>query len=102
LNPFQDGNGRRYAGLSYFRFATFAACLPKAVRVFLGRCAIVRLRLATADAFLMFLRAEVFCFVDAISMSLEELHSVLVLLGSTAGFERTEIAPPPALGVLFA
>ena len=41
----------------FFRFATFAACLPSAVRVRLGKCAIVRWRFAAAAAFLMFRRA---------------------------------------------
>src|SRR5207237_9967981 len=47
-------------------FAAFArltlfACLPMAVRVFFGRCAIVRFFLAAAAAFLMFLRAAARC-----------------------------------------
>ncbi len=49
-----------------FRLATFAPCLPSAVRVFFARCATVRLRLAARAAFLMFRRAALFCFDEAI------------------------------------
>src|SRR5262245_60910502 len=49
-----------------FRLAAFAPSLPSAVRVFFGRCAIVRFFLAAREAFLMFFRASVFCFVLAI------------------------------------
>ena len=45
-----------------FRRAVLAPCLPKAVRVRLGRCAIVRFRFAVAAAFLMLRRAAVRCF----------------------------------------
>ena len=50
----------RYAARRFCR-ATFAACLPSAVRVRLGRCAMVRFLLATAAAFLIFLRAAARC-----------------------------------------
>jgi hypothetical protein len=49
-----------------FRRAAFAPSFPSAVRVFLGRFATVRFRFAVAAAFLIFLRAAVFCFVVAI------------------------------------
>lgn len=52
-------------GQGYLRFATFAACFPSAVRVFLGRCAMVCFLFAAAAAFLMFLRAAFFCFAVA-------------------------------------
>lgn len=52
--------------MNHFWRLTLFACLPSAVRVFFGRCEIVRLRLAALDAFLMFRRAAVFCFVVAI------------------------------------
>ena len=42
--------------------ATFAPCLPSAVRVFLGRLAIVRFLRAAVAAFLMFFRAACCCF----------------------------------------
>ena len=47
---------------------TLLACLPSAVRVFLGRCAIVRMRLAAVAAFLMFRFAAVLCLVVAITV----------------------------------
>jgi hypothetical protein len=43
--------------LLFFWRAIFAACLPRAVRVLFGRCAIVLLRRAAAAAFLMLRRA---------------------------------------------
>ena len=62
---------------SYFasrrlRFATLAACFPSAVRVFLGRCAIVFFFLAAAAAFLMLRRAAALCFPVAIKSPLHE------------------------------
>ena len=45
-----------------FRFATLEACLPRALRVDFGRCAIVRLLLARAAAFLILVLAADFCF----------------------------------------
>lgn len=50
-----------------FFLATDEACLPSAVRTDLGRCAIVRFFFAADAAFLMFFRAALFCFVEAIS-----------------------------------
>jgi len=47
--------------------ATLAACFPKAVRVDLGRWAMVRFFRAAAAAFLMFLRAADLCLSVAIS-----------------------------------
>lgn len=41
--------------------ATLAACLPRAVRVFFGRLAIVRFFFAAAAAFEMFRLAALFC-----------------------------------------
>jgi hypothetical protein len=49
-----------------FRFAALAASFPSAVRVFFGRCAIVRFRRAAFAAFLTFLRAAERCFGEAI------------------------------------
>jgi hypothetical protein len=48
--------------LARFRFAAFAPSLPRAVRVFLGRCATVCFFFAAAAAFLMFFRAAARCF----------------------------------------
>jgi hypothetical protein len=48
------------------RFATFAPCLPRAVRVFFGSFAMVRLRFAALAAFLMLRRAAARCFVVAL------------------------------------
>ncbi|HZU31909.1 MAG TPA: hypothetical protein VFB79_12390, partial [Candidatus Angelobacter sp.] len=45
-----------------FCLATLAACLPKAVLVFLGKWAIVRFFLAATAAFLMLRRAAARCF----------------------------------------
>src|SRR5438105_2577234 len=64
-----------------FLRATLAPCLPSAVRVRLGRCAIVRFRRAAAAAFLMLRRAACFLFVEAMSTS------------------STSIRPPPAPGL---
>lgn len=46
---------------------TLAACLLRAVRVFLGRCAIVFFFFAAAAAFLMFLLAAALCLSFAIT-----------------------------------
>ena len=68
-----------------FRFATFAPCLPSAVRVRFGRCAIVRFFLAVLAALRMFLRAALRCFsfgiVLSFLMAFEVLHRALVGLG---------------------
>jgi len=53
-----------------FLLATDAACLPRAVRVDFGRCAIVRFLLAADAAFLMFFRVARVCFVEAMVDSL--------------------------------
>jgi hypothetical protein len=46
----------------YYRdFLTFAACLPKAVRVFFGKRFKVCFRFAALAAFLMFFRAALRC-----------------------------------------
>ena len=45
---------------------TLFACLPSAVRVLLGRLAMVRFFFAAVAAFLMFRLAAVLCFVVAI------------------------------------
>jgi hypothetical protein len=47
--------------------ATFAPCFPSAVRVDLGRWAMVRLRLAACAAFLMFFLAAFLCFAVAMA-----------------------------------
>jgi len=46
--------------------ATFAPCLPRAVLVAGGKCAMVRFFFAVAAAFFMLRRAAAFCFDDAI------------------------------------
>lgn len=52
----------------YRRFlrVAFAPCLPSAVRVFFGKCEIVRFFFATFAAFFIFFRAVERCFRDAI------------------------------------
>jgi hypothetical protein len=50
-------------------FLTFAACLPRAVRVLFGRCLNVFFRFAAAIAFLMFFRAARLCLVLAMPVS---------------------------------
>jgi hypothetical protein len=52
--------------LRFFR-AALAPSLPRAVRVFLGRCATVLLRRAALAAFLMFRFAAALCFLVVIS-----------------------------------
>jgi len=47
------------------RFATLAACLPSAVRVFFGKREIVRFLRAAFAAFLMLRRAAALCFLLA-------------------------------------
>jgi hypothetical protein len=60
----------------FFR-ATLAPCLPRAVRVFLDRCAIVLFRRAARDAFFMFRFAAVRCFpVVTISLAKAARHSL--------------------------
>ena len=49
----------------FFCFATFAPCLPSAVRVARGSFEIVFFARAAFAAFLMFLRAAAFCFAVA-------------------------------------
>ena len=51
------------AGQPRFSRLTLFACFPSAVRVFFGRCAIVRFRFAAPAALLMFFRAAVRCLV---------------------------------------
>jgi len=54
-----------YLRRARFCFATFAPCLPSAVRVARGSFEIVFLERAAFAAFLMFLRAAAFCFAVA-------------------------------------
>jgi hypothetical protein len=51
--------------------ATLDACLPSAVRVDFGRCAMVRFLFAVAAAFLMFFLAACFCLAVAITVLLD-------------------------------
>jgi hypothetical protein len=51
----------------FFR-AALAPSLPRAVRVLLGKCAIIRFRRADLAAFLMFRFAAARCFLVAISL----------------------------------
>src|SRR5690242_8306899 len=53
-----------------FRFAIFAPCFPRAVRVFFGNLEIVFLRFAARAAFFTFLRAAAFCLDVATVMFL--------------------------------
>jgi hypothetical protein len=50
----------------HFLFAALAPSLPRAVRVFFGRCAIVFFRRAALAAFLMFRFAATRCFLVGI------------------------------------
>lgn len=59
--------GKFYFDRARFLRATLAPCLPRAVRVFLGKCAIVFFRRAALAAFLMFRFAAAFCFLVVIS-----------------------------------
>jgi hypothetical protein len=52
-------------------FAAFAPSLPRAVRVFFGKCAIVRFRFAAAAAFFMFLRVAARCLALTICRRIE-------------------------------
>ncbi len=61
------GSERLYFVRVRFFRAAFAPFLPRAVRVFLGKCAIVFFRRAALAAFLMFRFAAVRCFVVVIS-----------------------------------
>ena len=79
-----------YAAFFRFCFATLAACLPKAVLVDFGRCAMVRFFFAAVAAFLIFRRAAARCFSLAIFspyamistlMPLEVLHCALMRFG---------------------
>jgi hypothetical protein len=55
--------------LAAFRLAAFAACLPRAVRVFFGRRVMVRFRFAALAALPIFLLAAAFCLAVAIIAS---------------------------------
>jgi len=69
-HPTRKGNDRdRYFHRARFFRVAFAPSLPRAVRVFLGRCAIVRFRRADLAAFLMFRFAAARCFLVVISPS---------------------------------
>ena len=59
------------------RLAAFAPSLPSAVRVFVGKFATVRFRFAAAAAFLMFLRAALVFFRDAIALWTAPLRPIL-------------------------
>jgi hypothetical protein len=56
--------------LRRLRFAAFAPSFPKAVRVFFGKCATVRLLFATLAAFFTLRRAAVLCLELAIACPL--------------------------------
>src|SRR3954470_2210736 len=60
--------GSKYYPVFFFCLATFAPCLPSAVRVFFGRCLIVFFRLAADAAFFMFFLAAAFCLVVAMAI----------------------------------
>jgi hypothetical protein len=56
-----------------FSLLTFAACLPNAIRVFFGKCAIVLFLFAAAAAFLVFRLAAARCFALAMAYLLVPL-----------------------------
>lgn len=58
----------------FLRLATLEACLPRAVRVDFGKCAIVRFLFAAAAAFLMFFLAARFRFAVAMPVLLRALR----------------------------
>ena len=66
-----------------------AACLPSAVRVDFGRCAIVRFLLATRAAFLMFHFAARLCFIVAMAVSLSLVSAGHFTLTSARGRDNT-------------
>jgi hypothetical protein len=83
------------------RRAAFAPSLPRAVRVFFGKLAMVFFLLAAFAAFLMLVRAAAFCFelVMDLSLSFEKLHGALVTLGGSACLERSQVPPLARSGV---
>jgi hypothetical protein len=68
---------------------TLAACLPSAVRVDFGRCAIVRFLLAARAAFLMFRFAARLCFIVAMAVSLSLVSAGHFTLTSARGRDNT-------------
>ena len=68
---------------------TLAACLPSAVRVDFGRCAIVRFLLAARAAFLMFHFAARLCFIVAMAVSLSLVSAGHFTLTSARGRDHT-------------
>ena len=60
--------GLYFVRVRFFR-AAFAPSLPRAVRVFLDKCAIVLFRRAALAAFLMFRFAAVRCFLVVMSLT---------------------------------
>src|SRR5438270_8931832 len=95
-SPRNCSRSQRVHAARRFCRATLAACLPSAVRVRLGRCAMVLFLLAAAAAFLMLRRAAEICFDDAMGnplVSFKELHRALVLLRFGARAERAKVAP---------
>ena len=72
----------------FLRLATLEACLPRAVRVDFGKCAIVRFLFAAAAAFLMFFLAARFRFAVAIPVLLRGSAP-----GPKQGLDLTPIFP---------
>ena len=82
-----------------------AACLPSALRVDLGRCAMVRFFLAAETAFFMFLRAAAACFCVAIFLSLvalKKLNSAFVRPGFFQAGKSAQVAAFSCLGIFLA
>lgn len=65
--PLFGSNLSRHLRLRRLRFAAFAPSFPKAVRVFFGKCATVRLLFAARAAFFTLRRAAVRCLELAIA-----------------------------------
>src|SRR5207302_11102841 len=92
--------GSTHAGGYFFRRAAFAPSLPRAVRVFAGRCATVRFRFAAAAAFLTFRRAAVRCFLLTIKATPENFGrltpgSPAAAAGGTRGLQNVNTNAPP-------
>ncbi len=68
MKPLQNVNRLYFVRVRFLR-AAFAPSLPRAVRVFLGRCATVLFRRAALAAFLIFRFAATRCFLVVMSLN---------------------------------
>jgi hypothetical protein len=77
-------------GIYFFRFATFAACFPSAVRVRLGSLLMVRLRFAAAAALLTLRRAAARCLGLAMKSSVRMNETRVSGTGSAQRLSKPE------------